>query len=65
MIQASTVFHTAAGDEFSFDGVFILTFVEEDGGLKILNCKSFTDTEKRSALFAWADKTQVQGSPIS
>lgn len=57
--------HTVAGDEFSFDIVFILTFVEEDGELKILHYKSFADAVKRRALFAWADNAQAQGSATS
>ena len=55
--------NTVSGDKFSYDILFILTFVEEDGELKILNYKSFADAEKRRALFVWADK--AQGSATS
>jgi hypothetical protein len=56
---------TAGGGRFSVDIVFMLTLVEEDGELKVLNCKAFADAEKRSALFTWADKAQAQGSATS
>jgi hypothetical protein len=63
--QATLVFHTPGEDMFSYEVVTIHTLVEEDGELKVLNCKTFADPEKRSALFAWAAKDQAQGSAAS
>ena len=63
--QGTLVFHTPGVDKFSYDVTVILTFVEEDGELKILNCKSFADAEQRGVAFAWAAKAQAQGSTVS
>ena len=57
--QATLVFHTPGEDRFSYDVVTIHTFVEEDGELKVLNCKTFADPGKRSACFAWAAKAEA------
>ena len=60
------MFHTPGEAKFSYDVVVILTLVEEDGELKILNCKSFADAEKRNAVFAWAaDQARAQGEVAS
>jgi hypothetical protein len=63
--QGELIFHTPDGAKFSYDVVVILTLVEEDGELKILNCKSFADAEKRNAVFAWVNKARAQGSAPS
>ena len=63
--QGTLVFHTPGVDRFSYDVAVILTIVEEDGELKILNCKSLADAEQRGAAFAWATKAQSQGLTVS
>jgi hypothetical protein len=45
----STVACSAHGTTFSSNGACILSFVEEDGELKILQAKEFTDPQKYSA----------------
>ena len=63
--QSTLVFHTPGVDKFSYDIAIILTLVEEDGELKILNCKSLADAQQRRAVFTWAAKAQAQGPAIS
>jgi hypothetical protein len=42
-----------------------MTFAKEDGALKILNCKSFADAEKRNDVSTWVAKTRAQALPVS
>lgn len=49
------------GKTLEYDAVAIVTFVDEDGKLKFLDCKEFTDPEKRSALHAEAAKVLEKG----
>ena len=56
MAQITVVAFTADGTTLDYDSVSILTFVEEDGELKILECKDFSDPQKRSNLHSWVSK---------
>ena len=46
----STATCSAHGTTFSADSALILSLVEEDGELKILQLKQFTDPQAQSAL---------------
>jgi hypothetical protein len=48
-----------------YDFLLILTLAEEDGELKVLNCKTFIDPEKRKALIASAANSLAQGSTVT
>ena len=43
------MFTTIGGVTLDCDSVFIISFVEEDGELKLLEIKDFSDNEKRKA----------------
>jgi len=45
---------------FTYNVLTILTLVEEDGELKVLHCKDFTDTQKRGAFIAGAIKAAAE-----
>ena len=42
---------------FEYDFLAILTIVEEDGQLKIVDYKDFSDQEKQRKLHGWATQT--------
>jgi hypothetical protein len=52
MTQGTRVISAAFGGTFAYDTITILTLVEEDGELKVLQCKDFSDPEKRMAFYA-------------
>ena len=60
MTQITAVFSTVFGATLNYDTVVIYTFVEEDGELKILNCKDFSDPRQRSALIAGTLKAMAE-----
>ena len=51
------MFHTIESTILDYDSLAILTIVEEDGQLKIVDYKDFCDPEKRSKLYSWAAQT--------
>ena len=52
MTQVTNVFHTVLGTALSYDTLIIASLVEEDGELKIIGCKVFSDPRERSAYLA-------------
>ena len=52
----STVF----GATLNYDSIITYTLVEEDGELKILHCKDFSDPQQRSALIAGTVKAAAE-----
>jgi len=58
--QTTRVLYAAFGGMFTYDALTILTLVEEDGELKVLHCKDFADTQKRSVFFAGAIKATTE-----
>lgn len=52
--------NTILGETFNYDTVVIITLVEEDGELKVLHCKDFSDPQKRDAYLAGVTKAAVQ-----
>lgn len=48
------------GTELDDDTLFIFTLVEEEGELKIVGQKDFTDAEKREKLYSWAAKAMAK-----
>ena len=57
--------NTTLGDTFNYDTVLIITLIEEDGELKVLHCKDFSDPQKREAYLAGVAKAVAQKSPAS
>jgi hypothetical protein len=53
------------GTTQDYDSVLILSLVEEDGDIKILELKDFTDPQKRSAFYAGIAKVVAKGAPAS
>lgn len=47
---------TVSGATLSYEAIGVLTLVEEDGELKILHCKDFSDPQKRNAFITGAIK---------
>jgi hypothetical protein len=63
--QGIAAFQTADGNTTAFDFVDMVTLTEEDGELKVLNCKTFIDAEKLRAVIASAAKAPAQGSTVT
>ena len=59
--QATVTYVTAEGTTLDYDTVCIVSFVEEDGGLKVLGIKDFADPQKRGAFHATAAKALAKG----
>lgn len=59
-MQATATFHTIQGDTFPYNSVTILTFVEEDGKLKVRHCKDIADSQQRNAFVAGIAKAVAQ-----
>lgn len=53
------------GAKLDYDTVIIVTFVEEDGVLKVLECKDFSDPQKRGAIHAEFAKVSAKGGPVA
>jgi hypothetical protein len=47
MMQARALLSTTDGAQIDYDSLVVLTLVEEDGKLKVLDFKDFSDPEKR------------------
>jgi hypothetical protein len=62
MMQLKFLFTTVDGITFDYDAVSIITLVEEDGKLRMLEVKDFADPEKRSLFYAGAAKLMGKGS---
>jgi len=62
VVHITVAASTADGTKFDYDSVSILTFGEEDGELKVLGCKDFSDPQKRSNLHNWAAKALAKNA---
>ena len=58
------MYTTPDGAKLEYDTVLIVALVEEDGVLKVLGLKDFSDPEKRGALHTTA-KSLVKEVPVS
>lgn len=56
-MQHTGFFTTASGTTLDCDSVFIVSFVEENGALKVLEIKAFSSYEKRMAFHNEIPKT--------
>ena len=65
MIQLSGVFHPVDGPTLDYDSLAILTLVEEDGQLKVVDFKDFSDPEKRNNLHGWVAQALAKSSPLA
>ena len=57
--------NTTLGETFNYDTVLIITLIKEDGELKVLHCKDFSDPQKREAYLAGIFKAVAQKSSAS
>lgn len=64
-MQHSFVFTTIDGSTIDYDCVLILSFVEEDGELKVLEGKDFSDPEMRRACYTQIAKLMAQGTAVA
>ena len=62
-MQITFICTTVDDTTLEYDSVIINTLVEEDGELKILENKDFSDPEKRENLHSWATKALAKGAP--
>lgn len=62
-MQITFICTTVDDTTLEYDSVIINTLVEEDGELKILENKDFSDPEKRGNLHSWATKALAKGAP--
>ena len=65
MGQASGVGYTVDGNKLDYDSLTILTIGEEDGVLKVLESKDFSDPEKRGKLHGWVAEAQDNGRHVA
>ena len=63
--QLTALFTTFDGTTVDYDTVFILTFVDEDGELKVIEAKDFSDPEKRGAFHVVAAKVLAKGAVVA
>jgi hypothetical protein len=61
----TAVWSTLDGKAINYDTVLIFSFVEEDGELKVVDIKDFSDAEKRNAFHTEASKALAQGIPVA
>lgn len=61
-MQITFICTTVDDTTLEYDSVIINTLVEEDGELKILENKDFSDPEKRGNLHSWATKALAKGA---
>lgn len=61
-MQHSFLFTTAEGKTLDYDAVAFFTFVDEDGELKIIDCRDFTDPKQRGAFYDEALKVLAKGA---
>lgn len=64
-MQHSILVTTVGGVTLNYDAAAIFTFIDEDGKLKILECKVFTDPQQRGALYAEGAKALGKGVPVA
>lgn len=56
---------TTQGTKLEYNTVLILTFVEEDGVLKVLEIKDFADPQKRGAVHTEVAKVLAKGVAVA
>jgi hypothetical protein len=65
MTQFTIVFSTVDGNVLDCDSLTIVTIVEEDGELKILEVKDFADPEKRAKFHGWVAGFLAKGGLVA
>lgn len=63
--QVTFLFTTTEGTTIDYDSLIIFTFVDEDGEVKVLEAKDFSDPEKRKAFHVEAAKILSKGTPVA
>jgi hypothetical protein len=61
----TAIWSTAGGTSVNYDTVLIFSFVDEDGELKVLDLKDFSDPEKRNAFHTQASKALGMGGLVA
>lgn len=62
MMQLTFFFTTVDGTTVDYDSVFVCSFVDEDGELKLVEAKDFADPGKRGVFHLTAAKVLAQGT---
>jgi len=65
MTQLTGVVSTVYGATYTNDSVAIISFIEEDGELKVLRCKDFSDPQMRSVLLTEITKAVAERASAS
>jgi len=65
VFHLTLLFTTPDGTTVDYDSLFILSFINEDGELKVLEAKLFPDTEKRGKFHAEVTKLLAKGTPVA
>jgi hypothetical protein len=63
--QEKSLFYLVDGTTCEYDTLLILSLVEEDGEIKLLEIKDFCDPEKRSTFYSGAAKAAAKGVAAS
>jgi len=65
MTQATEWCTTVHGLTLTYEAIYTLSFVEEDGELKVSRCKEFIDSKEYGAFTANITKAVAEGMSIS
>jgi hypothetical protein len=65
MTQLTAVVSLVDGTTWDYESVVIISLVEEDGEMKLIEVKDFSDPQKRSGFYAGIAKAAVKGAPAS
>lgn len=64
-MQATDICSTVYGITLTYEAIYTLSFVEEDGELKVSRCKEFIDSQEYGAFTARVAKAVTEGVPTS
>jgi hypothetical protein len=65
MTQLTVVISLVDGTTYDYETVVIISLVEEDGEIKLIGVKDFSDPQKRSGFYAGIAKAAAKGAPAS
>ena len=65
MTQSTDICPTIYGVTLTYEAIYTLSFVEEDGELKVSECKEFIDSQEYGAFTAKIAKAVAKGVPTS
>jgi len=65
MTQSTDICPTIHGVTLTYEAIYTLSFVEEDGELKVSRCREFIDSQEYGAFTARIAKVVAEGVPAS